>query len=344
MQMTRGMRLDQAKAHVAGRLGVSTADLSDPLIMHEVRREFGLGLIPVQELTYPSEPGAIEAKFHISEVLDVPINSVQKFKRAHRPSRRGAAGRRDRAFTGGARVKRNLFAGRPRSGGLSLNVFTESELDDIHLATLEVLERTGVFVEADEALDIFADGGCLVDREIAHRAHPAARGRRRHPLGAQHVRALRPRGQERHRARARPRGLHQLQRGHPRDRPADGRAARFDEGRHRRHRPSQRLPLRHRHARDRGRRQGRAARDLRRAQRRGAVPEHHQADRHRSAVARRDRRHLPDGGGDRRRRRRAAPPADRLQRRLPGEPAQAAPRGHRGDHRDRRAGGSPTTS
>ena len=48
--------------------------------MHEVRRELGLGLIPVQELTYPSEPGAIEAKFHIAEVLDVPINSVQKFK------------------------------------------------------------------------------------------------------------------------------------------------------------------------------------------------------------------------------------------------------------------------
>jgi trimethylamine--corrinoid protein Co-methyltransferase len=62
-------------------------------------------------------------------------------------------------------VKRNLFAGRPRSGGLSLNVFTESELEDIHLATLEVLERTGVFVEADEALDIFSDAGCPVDRE-----------------------------------------------------------------------------------------------------------------------------------------------------------------------------------
>ena len=79
MQMTRGMRLEQAKAHVAGRLGVSPADLGDPLIMHEVRRELGLGLIPVQELAYPSEPGAIEAKFHVSEVLEVPINCVQKF-------------------------------------------------------------------------------------------------------------------------------------------------------------------------------------------------------------------------------------------------------------------------
>ena len=62
-------------------------------------------------------------------------------------------------------MKRNLHAGGPRGRGLSLSVFTESELDDIHLATLEVLERSGVFVEADEPLDIFSDGGCRVDRE-----------------------------------------------------------------------------------------------------------------------------------------------------------------------------------
>ena len=62
-------------------------------------------------------------------------------------------------------MKRNLHAGRPASGGLSLNVFTDAELDDIHFATLEVLESTGVFVEDDEAMDIFKDGGCRVDRE-----------------------------------------------------------------------------------------------------------------------------------------------------------------------------------
>jgi trimethylamine--corrinoid protein Co-methyltransferase len=56
-------------------------------------------------------------------------------------------------------------AGRRSAGGLSLSVFTEDEIDDIHLATLEVLERTGVWIEADEALDVFSDGGCLVDRE-----------------------------------------------------------------------------------------------------------------------------------------------------------------------------------
>ena len=62
-------------------------------------------------------------------------------------------------------MKRNLQAGRPSSGGLSLNVFTEAELQDIHLGSLEVLERTGVWVEADDALDLFSDGGCIIDRE-----------------------------------------------------------------------------------------------------------------------------------------------------------------------------------
>jgi trimethylamine--corrinoid protein Co-methyltransferase len=62
-------------------------------------------------------------------------------------------------------MTRNLHAGRRRNGGLSMSVFTEDELQDIHLATLEVLARTGVFVEDEEALDVFEEGGCFVDRE-----------------------------------------------------------------------------------------------------------------------------------------------------------------------------------
>jgi trimethylamine--corrinoid protein Co-methyltransferase len=61
-------------------------------------------------------------------------------------------------------MKRNLRAGHRSSGGLSLNVFTDDELNDIHLSTLEVLQRTGVWVEDDEALDVFARGGAEVDR------------------------------------------------------------------------------------------------------------------------------------------------------------------------------------
>jgi len=60
---------------------------------------------------------------------------------------------------------RNARAGARRSGGLRLEVFTPDELQEIHLATLEVLAQTGVFVEDDEALDIYEAGGGLVDRE-----------------------------------------------------------------------------------------------------------------------------------------------------------------------------------
>jgi dimethylamine--corrinoid protein Co-methyltransferase len=80
MQMTRGMRLKQAKAYVAGKLGCDVAALADPIAMHDLRRDLGLGRIPVQELTYPAHAGAMEAKFRIAEVLDVPVNSVARFQ------------------------------------------------------------------------------------------------------------------------------------------------------------------------------------------------------------------------------------------------------------------------
>ena len=62
-------------------------------------------------------------------------------------------------------MRRNLHAGKSLNGGLSLNIFTEDELNEIHLATLEVLQTTGVFVEDPEALQRFADGGARVDFE-----------------------------------------------------------------------------------------------------------------------------------------------------------------------------------
>ncbi len=44
-------------------------------------------------------------------------------------------------------MRRNLQAGRRRFGALSLEMFTEDDLVDIHQATLEVLADAGVFVE-----------------------------------------------------------------------------------------------------------------------------------------------------------------------------------------------------
>ena len=42
-------------------------------------------------------------------------------------------------------------AGSLTSGGMSLNVFTQDEMDAIHRATLEVLEHTGVLIGSPEA-------------------------------------------------------------------------------------------------------------------------------------------------------------------------------------------------
>ena len=60
-------------------------------------------------------------------------------------------------------MKRNLHAGRSRSEGAQLRLLTDDDLADIHLGTLEVLERTGVFVEAEEARALFAEAGASVD-------------------------------------------------------------------------------------------------------------------------------------------------------------------------------------
>jgi len=81
LQMTRGMRLAEAKRYVADRLHVAPVDLSDPLVMHEVRGELGLGRIPYGGSgVSPALPLAMEAKFRIAELLDVPINCVERFR------------------------------------------------------------------------------------------------------------------------------------------------------------------------------------------------------------------------------------------------------------------------
>ena len=49
--------------------------------------------------------------------------------------------------------------------GCSLNLFAHDELDSIHLATLEVLERTGIDVYLKEAQEIFAAAGARVNKE-----------------------------------------------------------------------------------------------------------------------------------------------------------------------------------
>ncbi len=60
---------------------------------------------------------------------------------------------------------RSHKAGCRASGGLSLNMLTEAEMESIHLATLEILSTIGVFVQHHEARDIFAAAGARVEAD-----------------------------------------------------------------------------------------------------------------------------------------------------------------------------------
>ena len=59
----------------------------------------------------------------------------------------------------------NFHPGQHDDQRLSLNCLTNHELVDIHQATLEILEKTGLFIETDEALEVFDGAGAEVDRQ-----------------------------------------------------------------------------------------------------------------------------------------------------------------------------------
>lgn len=80
MQMSRGMRLPEAKAYVAGKLGCATPDLSDSSAMEQLRGDLGLGRILDHSNLHPGEPNAMYAKFRIAELLGVRVNSVERFR------------------------------------------------------------------------------------------------------------------------------------------------------------------------------------------------------------------------------------------------------------------------
>lgn len=77
MQMARGMKINEAKAYVAGKLGISIFDLSDEIVMEEIREKLNIGKIR----TLSHNAKGIEAKFRIAKLLDIEINSVTRFKK-----------------------------------------------------------------------------------------------------------------------------------------------------------------------------------------------------------------------------------------------------------------------
>jgi len=76
MQMTRKMKIAQAKQYVAGKLKISTMDLSNEEVMRQVREELGIGFVTA----VAGSPKGIAAKCRIAELLDIEINSVNLFK------------------------------------------------------------------------------------------------------------------------------------------------------------------------------------------------------------------------------------------------------------------------
>ena len=76
MQMTRAMKVAEAKKYVADKLGISTTELIDEVVMREVREDHKIGFITSRG----GHPKGIEAKHHIARLLDIDINSVNRFK------------------------------------------------------------------------------------------------------------------------------------------------------------------------------------------------------------------------------------------------------------------------
>ena len=78
MQMSRGMKIKEAKEYVANKLKVSVLDLVDPVVMNEVRDDLDIGMVSTS--LFPGSAKAIEAKFRIAELLDIEINCVNRFR------------------------------------------------------------------------------------------------------------------------------------------------------------------------------------------------------------------------------------------------------------------------
>jgi Dimethylamine methyltransferase (Dimeth_PyL). len=77
MQMTRKMRLPEAKRYVAEKLGLSVTEISDSTVMRRVREELDIGIITA----VPGAAKGLEAKVRIADLLGIKINSVERLKR-----------------------------------------------------------------------------------------------------------------------------------------------------------------------------------------------------------------------------------------------------------------------
>jgi len=76
MQLSREMKLVDAKKYVANKLGIEVIDLINEDVMRPLRDDLGIGTIT----SVAGSPKGIRAKIKIAELLEIPINSVTLFK------------------------------------------------------------------------------------------------------------------------------------------------------------------------------------------------------------------------------------------------------------------------
>ncbi|MDK2826509.1 MAG: hypothetical protein PWQ44_1689 [Methanolobus sp.] len=76
MELSKSMRVGEAKDYVAKKLDVTTDDLSDEYVMRELREELGIGVVT----SVAGAPKGIAAKMNIEKLLDININSCNKFR------------------------------------------------------------------------------------------------------------------------------------------------------------------------------------------------------------------------------------------------------------------------
>jgi dimethylamine--corrinoid protein Co-methyltransferase len=76
MQMTRKMKIQDAKQYVAKRLELDVLDLTNEEVMGERRRQLEIGTVT----SIAGSPKGIRAKWKVAELLDIGIRSVDLFK------------------------------------------------------------------------------------------------------------------------------------------------------------------------------------------------------------------------------------------------------------------------
>lgn len=76
MQMTRKMKIHEAKAYVAKKLHIDELDLTNEEVMRDLRQDLGIGTVT----SMAGSPKGIRAKWKVAELLDIDIRSVELFR------------------------------------------------------------------------------------------------------------------------------------------------------------------------------------------------------------------------------------------------------------------------